>query len=347
MVPQPTAVTERVKELIEVFSSPDADAAWLMCDRHPDDAVAFTFVEPDGTTTDLTFGQLRERSRRFAGVLGELGVSRGDRVATLMGKSVDLVTVLLGIWRIGAVYVPLFTAFASDAVAARLAGADAKVVVVDPGENAKVSDGDWTVLVAGAPGQDLDPTQSLAGRLATAKPMSGSTATGGDGEFVHMFTSGTTGAPKGVVHPVRYIAGWQAYLEFALGVRPDSVYWCGADPGWAYGLYSAIVAPLALGMRSILQRGGFDAAGAWSTMAALGSPTTLRPPPCSEPSAQARSLRPMGCVCSGCPALVSHSPQRSTSGPSPRWACRCMTTTGKPSSAWSSASHTTATWKSQ
>ena len=207
MAPEQTAV----HEIVEVFSAPDADPAWLLCDRHPTDAVAFSFVEPDGAVVDMTFAELRERSQRFAGLLGELGVGRGDRVATLMGKSADLVTVLLGTWRAGAVYVPLFTAFAGDAVAARLAGAEAAVVVADADQAAKVPDGRWSVLVAGS--------ADLAGRLAAAEPFAGSTAIGGDGAFVHMFTSGTTGAPKGVVHPLRYVAGWQSYLQFALGVR--------------------------------------------------------------------------------------------------------------------------------
>jgi acetyl-CoA synthetase len=282
MASEPTAIAERVSGLVEVFSAPDADPAWLMCDRHPGDAVAFTFVEPDGSMTDLTFGELRERSGRFAGVLAELGVGRGDRVATLMGKSADLVSVLLGIWRAGAVYVPLFTAFAADAVASRLSGAAVKVVVADADQAAKVPEGPWVVLVSGTAAEVPDAGRRLADRLDAAQPVAGSSAIGGDGALVHMFTSGTTGAPKGVVHPLRYVAGWQAYLEFGLGVRADSVYWCAADPGWAYGLYSAVVAPLVLGMRSILLCGGFDAAATWSAMAALGvtdfaaAPTVFR-----------------------------------------------------------------------
>jgi acetyl-CoA synthetase len=279
MAPDRMTIAARVSQLVEDFSALDADPAWLLCDRHPAEAVAFTLVEPDGSWTDLTFGELRERSQRVAGVLAGLGVSRGDRVATLMGKSVDLVTVLLGIWRVGAVYVPLFTAFATDAVGSRLAAAGVKVVVADAAQSPKVPVGDWTVLVAGTA---ADGTRRLADVLAGAEPVAASTAIGGDGAFVHMFTSGTTGAPKGVVHPLRYVAGWQAYLEFGLGVCADSVYWCAADPGWAYGLYSAVVVPLALGRRSILQRGGFDAAATWSTMAALGvsdfaaAPTVFR-----------------------------------------------------------------------
>ena len=278
MTPKPPPASERVVGIVEAFSVPEADPAWLMCDRHPAEAVAFTFVEPDGSTVDLSFGELRDRSRRFAGLLTELGVGRGDRVATWMGKGVDLVTVLLGTWRVGAVYVPLFTAFAADAVASRLSGADAKVVVADAALSTEVPEGAWTVLVAGVD----DTDRGLAARSDAAEPFTGSTPIGGDGAFVHMFTSGTTGAPKGVVHPLRYVAGWESYLRFGLGVRDDSVYWCGADPGWAYGLYSAVVAPMVLGLRSVLQRGGFDVAATWRAMAELGvtdyaaAPTVFR-----------------------------------------------------------------------
>ena len=281
-----STIKTRLSELVEVFSAPDADAAWLLCDRHQPELVAFTLVESDGSRADLTYGELRERSERFAGVLMALGVGPGDRVATLMGKCADLVTVLLGIWRVGGVYVPLFTAFAADAVRSRLQGAGVKLVVADAVQTAKVPDGAWALLVAGTSDSSSDNSIGAASRLADALsdavPVATSRPVGGDGAFVHMFTSGTTGAPKGVVHPLRYVAGWQAYLEFALGVRADSVYWCGADPGWAYGLYSAVVAPMALGLRSILQRGGFDAAATWSTMAELGvtdfaaAPTVFR-----------------------------------------------------------------------
>ncbi|WP_371583883.1 AMP-binding protein [Streptomyces sp. NBC_01314] len=273
MEPQPTTsaerVSARVSELVEIFSAPDADPAWLMCDRHPGESVAFTFFEPDGSTVDLSFGELRERSQRFAGLLTELGVGRGDRVATLMGKSADLLTVLLGIWRTGAVYVPLFTAFATDGVSSRLSGAQAKVVVADADQAAKVPDGPWAVLVSGG-GSEVREDRRLGDRLAAVKPFEASTPIGGDGAFVHMFTSGTTGAPKGVVHPLRYVAGWQSYLEFALGVREESVFWCAADPGWAYGLYTAVVAPMVLGLRSVLQRGGFDVTATWRALADLG-----------------------------------------------------------------------------
>ncbi|MUM35133.1 AMP-binding protein, partial [Mycolicibacterium sp. CBMA 361] len=91
-------------------------------------------------------------------------------------------------------------------------------------------------------------------------------AVGGSGPLVHMFTSGTTGKPKGVVHPVSYIAGWLSYLEHSLGVTRESSYWCAADPGWAYGLYAAIVAPMAAGIPTLLLTGGFSVETTWRTL---------------------------------------------------------------------------------
>ncbi|MQY18976.1 AMP-binding protein [Nocardia macrotermitis] len=258
-------VERRVQEILDVYSAPDATVAWLLCDRHLADQVALTVVGDDLSPVRYTYADLAESSRRVAQVLIESGVRRGDRVAAIMGKSVDLVSVLLGIWRIGAVYVPLFTAFAEEAIRSRLADAGVVLVVADEDQLHKVPTGKWHIIAS-----DPSAGDGLRARMNAVVPYSGeSVAVGGDGPLVHMFTSGTTGKPKGVVHPVGYIAGWHGYQEFALGVQPDSTFWCGADPGWAYGLYAAIVAPLATGVPTILLRGGFSAASTWAVMADL------------------------------------------------------------------------------
>ncbi|WP_019925371.1 AMP-binding protein [Nocardia sp. BMG111209] len=237
-------------QLVRDYSASSLDVAALLCDRHPAHAVAARILDADLTETTITYGQLAESSRRFATVLARRGIGPGDRVATLMGKSADLLTVLVGIWRVGAVHVPLFTAFAEAAVTDRLRRAGTRLVIGDADQLDKIGAGDWEVLETGA----------AAAELAGAEEWEpGSVAVGGDGPLVHMFTSGTTGSPKGVVHPVRYLSGWHSYLEFALGVGEGSRYWCAADPGWAYGLYAAIAAPLAAGVPTILLRGGFSA----------------------------------------------------------------------------------------
>ena len=110
----------RAQDLLEQVSGTGIPVAQLLCDRHDPQAVAFTVVEQDLSRRDLTYGHLTERSQRAAAALAELGVGPGDRVATLMGKGEDLVVTLLGIWRLGAIHIPLFTAFAPSAIAQRL-----------------------------------------------------------------------------------------------------------------------------------------------------------------------------------------------------------------------------------
>ncbi|WP_433759890.1 AMP-binding protein [Nocardia sp. CA-135398] len=272
----------RVRELLETYDGPDVSAADLLCDRHPADRVAFTIVDPDLTSTDLTYGELRERSQRFAVALAELGVEPGDRVATLMSKSADLVVALLGIWRRGAVHVPLFTAFAAPAIAFRLTASGATIVIADADQAAKLVPGDdipadppWRVIIAGDGDSAADAAEPLrfADLLAAYSaddPRAAAVAVGGDGLLVQLFTSGTTGTPKGVPIPVRALAAFHAYQEFSLDVRADDVYWNAADPGWAYGLYWAILSPLASGIRSLLLHAAFSAPLTWQVLERFG-----------------------------------------------------------------------------
>ena len=151
------AVGGRVAGLAAGYGSPDASPGVLLCDRHRAGAVAFTVVEPDLSYRDLTFGELRELSAAVRRRARGLGVGPGDAVATLMGKSAELVVALLGIWRRGAVHVPLFTAFAPPAIAFRLAGSGAKVVVADEDQRARLdpvggmpAEPPWRIVSGGA-----------------------------------------------------------------------------------------------------------------------------------------------------------------------------------------------------
>jgi acetyl-CoA synthetase len=242
---------DQITAWLDVFDAPDACAAHLLCDDHDPDAVAFTFVDGDLGRLDLSYGELSERSRRFASVLAEEGVGRGDRVGVLMGKRIELVVALLAIWRLGAVHVPLFTAFATPAIQMRLAASAAGVVVTEPDQEPKVRElAGVTRLVAGA---------ELAARVAAAQPLEAAVAVGGAGELVRIFTSGTTGAPKAVPVPLRALAAFSSYMIHGLDVREDDVFWNAADPGWAYGLYYGILGPLAIGRPNLLLGAGFSA----------------------------------------------------------------------------------------
>lgn len=282
MITDDDVLTARVQEINAEFADPTMTVSWQMCDRHDPRSVAFTFIDNDLAGSDLTYGALADRSRRIASVLADRGVEPGSRVASLMGKSADLPAVMLAIWRLGAVYVPLFTAFASAAVSDRLTRAEAVVVITDSAQRHKVPAGEWVTIVVGER-EVSGGALSLEDLVDSAQPYDGDGIGGPDVPIVHMFTSGTTGKPKSVVHPRSYVAGWQGYFELALAADgEDSVFWCGADPGWAYGLYTAIIAPMTAGVRSLMTVGAFDPERTWEVLADFGvtdfaaAPTALR-----------------------------------------------------------------------
>ena len=257
-------MTAPIPGVDEMYTGDGACAAHLLCDRHNPSALAFSIIGDDLSSEDITYGQLRERSERGAAALAALGVGPGDVVATLMRKSADLVVMLLAIWRRGAVHVPLFTAFAWPAIELRLNASGAKVIITDEDQRSKIQKSTATVITAGAPTTGghlwLEPL------LATQEPGIQAETVGGNGTLVLIFTSGTTGAPKGVPVPVRALAAFRQYIEYGLDVREDDVYWNAADPGWAYGLYYAILGPLATGRRSLLLRAGFSPELAFSVL---------------------------------------------------------------------------------
>jgi acetyl-CoA synthetase len=260
---------QRISDLRAVYDRSDASAADLLCDRHPTDAVAFTVVDADLSAHDLTYGHLRRESARLAAALANLGVAPGDAVCVLMGKSTQLTVALLGIWRRGAVHVPLFTAFAPPAIAMRVEASGARVVIADSDQAAKLAsiEGDLqVVVVGGAPTDGQLSLQELLAGYTGEESEAAPVAVGGDGTMVLLFTSGTTGTPKGVPVPVRALATFQAYMEFGLDVSPEDVFWNAADPGWAYGLYYAILGPLVTGRRSLLLHAGFSAALTWQVI---------------------------------------------------------------------------------
>lgn len=255
------------------YAAPEATAATLLCDRHDPAAVAFRFVDEQLDSAAMTYGELADRSRRLATALAERGVQRGARVAVLMSKRPELVITLLAIWRLGAVHVPLFTAFAHGAIRLRVESSGARLVVTEPAERAKLDTLDVDVLETGA---GFDRLIDASTPLAAAEPV------GGDGPLLQLYTSGTTGKPKGVVVPLRALAAFHCYLHYGLDVTPDDVYWNAADPGWAYGLYYGIVAPLLAGRANILFRGTFtpeSTAAVMRTFAVTnfaGAPTMYR-----------------------------------------------------------------------
>lgn len=256
------AALQRVSELLALYGAPTAGAAQLLCDRHDPAKVAYQIIAPDLSVQPLTYGELRRESERVAAGLAALGVNPGDRVATLMGKSRAYLVTLMAIWRLGAVHVPLFTAFAPPAIAMRLNASRTRLVVCDGAQRSKLAPSDaipvappWSVVTTGQP---ADGDIAFASLLQSTESVPAAAALGGDAPVIQIYTSGTTGTSKGVIVPLRAVAGFQIYAEYALGVRADDRFWNSADPGWAYGLYFGVLASLSTGVESFLFEGGFS-----------------------------------------------------------------------------------------
>ncbi|MBD0020555.1 AMP-binding protein [Gordonia pseudamarae] len=254
----PSTVDTAVAYWLARYGAADADAAHLLVDRHDPTAAAFISVALDEAgalvTTPITYGELADDSRRLATALAGLGVGTGTRVGVLMGKRAELVVTLLALARLGAVYIPLFTAFATPAIEMRLRGGGASIVVTETGQADKLTPIDGlTTIVAGDTG-----VLGFDTLVAGSEPLAESVAVGGDGHLILLFTSGTTGTPKGVPVPMRALASFRTYMRYGLDVRDDDVFWNAADPGWAYGLYYGILGPLVIGRPNILLQAGFS-----------------------------------------------------------------------------------------
>jgi len=256
------------------------------CDQHAQDGrIALRCVSADFEVCEHTFADLRELSSRAANLLRQQGVQPGDVVAGLLPRTLELVATILGTWRMGAVYQPLFTAFGASAIEHRLHTSQAVLVVTDTANRAKldaIANRPQVALIRtegeALPATDLDFRAALDAASADFTPVM---RTGHD-LFMLMSTSGTTGLPKGVPVPLNALPAFAQYMRLAIDLREGDVFWNIADPGWAYGLYYAICGPLLLGQATTLYTGGFSAAATWQVVKQLGvtnlagSPTAYR-----------------------------------------------------------------------
>ena len=239
------------------------NAAVECCDRWADgERVALYWEGQDGRSTQHTFAELREASARFANFLVSQGIQPGDRVAGLLPRIPELLVVILGTWRAGAVYQPLFTAFGPKAVEYRVNASEAKLVVTDSHNRPKLDEVLHCPAVATivASGQalpsgsgDFDWRAELLRHSSQFTPVLRTA----DDPCMMLFTSGTTGLAKGVAVPHKALKAFYMYMRYAIDLRAADVFWNIADPGWAYGLYYAVIGPLLMGHATHFYEGAF------------------------------------------------------------------------------------------
>jgi propionyl-CoA synthetase len=276
-------------------------------DRHVDggraDQLALIHDSPvTGTTTAFTYRELRDEVARFAGALAAQGVGRGDRVIVYMPMVPEAAIAMLACARLGAVHSVVFGGFAANELASRIEDAEPKVVVsascgIEPGRTVAykplldaaidlVDSKPERCIVLQRPmlEADLGPERDLDWRdaVSAAEPADCVPVDATDPLYI-LYTSGTTGQPKGIV---RDNGGHAVALEWTMknvyDVDPGDVYWAASDVGWVVGHSYIVYAPLFHGCTTVLYEGkpvGTPDAGAfWRVISEHGVSTLFTAP---------------------------------------------------------------------
>ncbi|MFO0634537.1 MAG: acetate--CoA ligase [Nannocystaceae bacterium] len=250
------------------FEGGTTNLAYNCLDRHvaagAGDRTALLWEGEPGETRRLSYAELLRETCRCADALRKLGIAAGDRVVIYMGMVPEAVIAMLACARIGAVHSVIFGGFASDAVRDRVNDAGAKLVITQDGawrrgkivplwdnvEHALRScpSVEHTVVLRRTgnpitlmPGRDLEWTDALA----TASSQLDAVPLPAEHPLFILYTSGTTGKPKGVMHTTGgYMVGAHVTTKYVFDLRDDDIYWCTADIGWVTGHSYIVYGPL-------------------------------------------------------------------------------------------------------
>ena len=256
------------------------------------DHVAIRCIGRHGERLEVTYGELDERSSRFANVLSALGVQPGERVFALMPRTVDLFVAAMGTLKHRSVLCPLFAAFGPEPICQRMELGGGRALITTPtlyrhkvaGIRDRLPELRHVLLVgeSASSGAGPDGTLDLDGLLGEADADYEIGATDPEDMALLHFTSGTTGKPKGAVHVHDAVVSHYATGRIALDLHADDVFWCTADPGWVTGTSYGIISPLVHGVTAIVDEGDFDAQRWYETLERAAvtvwytAPTALR-----------------------------------------------------------------------
>jgi len=228
--------------------------------------LALRWIGRDNAVREFSYADLRAESSRFANVLAQHGIAKGDRAFSLLGRCPELHLAAFGTLRNGSVFSPLFSAFGPEPIKARMSIGTAKVLVtseafyrrkVEPWRHELAS----LELVLLTECDDRPPagTMSLSAAMAAAPDSFDTVPTSAEDMALLHFTSGTTGRPKGAVHVHDAVVAHHMTGRLVLDLHEDDVFWCTADPGWVTGTSYGIISPLTNGATMIVDQADFDA----------------------------------------------------------------------------------------
>jgi acyl-coenzyme A synthetase/AMP-(fatty) acid ligase len=237
----------------------------------PPERLALVELARDGSRREWTFGEVRVRSARMAGLLASRGVRRGDVVMTLIGNRPEWVLSMMACFRIGAVALPCTEQLRANDLRLRLEVARPTLIVADERNSKEIEQAQAQCPVVLVPDDSLltEPTgEGLAtGAHAPVSPTPPASASPTPPAYVELdrddpalitFTSGTAGEPKAVVHGQRYLYGQRVQAEHWLGARAGELVWCTAASGWSKSARNVFLAPWLMGAPALLHDARFD-----------------------------------------------------------------------------------------
>ncbi len=240
------------------------------------------------TSSKCTFAELHVEANRIANMLLSLGVRRGDRVFVFLPRIPELYTSIIAIAKIGAVAGPMFSAFGPEALRDRLLDSGAKALITHTSLRERIHHV-WDelpdlkhVIIIGTKDELWKGEVSFESEVQKASKKLEVEDMELDDPLYILYTSGTTGKPKGVVHVHHDMISHHITAKWVLDLQEEDVYWCTADPGWVTGTVYGLWAPWLNGCSQVVLEGRFDAEQWYSTIERYGvtvwytAPTALR-----------------------------------------------------------------------
>jgi acetyl-CoA synthetase len=270
---------KQAEKEIEGFPGRKMNAAFVAVDKHIDtereNKLALYWEGENGESKKYTFFELVELSNKFANVLKKLKVKRGDRVFIFLPRIPELYVAFLGILKTGAIAGTMFSAFGPQGLRDRLQDSGAKYLITNSELKKRVYDVEkelpelkYIIVTDGVVDKVADKTAGKKHRfreinykeeMEKASEKFNIKKMKPDDHAFMLYTSGTTGKPKGVVHSHKAIILECMTAKWVLDIHEDDRYWCTADPGWITGIAYEILGTWSNGASTLVYEGRFDA----------------------------------------------------------------------------------------
>jgi len=255
-------------------------------ERSPASRLGIVSLDAEGNRRDHFFGELVAQSAGLSGAFAARGVKRGDVVMTLLGNRIEWVLTLLACWRMGAVALPCNTMLRRHDLEYRVAAANPKLCVGEEALLGELPDGVPEVMTMADVARVLDEDlpQETPAAVEEMEP---------EDPALIVFTSGTTGEPRGVVHGCRYLMGQRLQADHWFGSRKGELAWCTTATGWSKSARNVFLAPWLTGAGAVIHDGRFDPAERLDFAEALGVNVLCQAPTEYRMLARRAALRPL------------------------------------------------------